>query len=209
MIDWNAVSPENFEKLCCEILTLNEFSNIKWYGKGGGDKGRDILASKIEEPLPHVKESKTWLIQCKRYISSSLGKKEIDEIFTDAKEHSPDYLLIMTCGSLTSNTKDWFNSVKVKQDFLSYVWEQVDLEREVSKHQAKLSQQFSFIPKRGQAARFYHMPTGGTTYYCNEIEEVGFHILNRYEQGCEVKMINDFIQFIRENEIVFDEDTEL
>lgn len=208
MIDWNQVSPQEFEKLCCEILSLNGFSNIRWYGKGGGDKGRDILATRIEEPLPNTQESKKWVVQCKRYTTCSLSKKEIDEIFTDAKEHDPDYLLIVTCSTLTSNTKDWLESVKGKHGFIPYVWEQIDLEREVSKHGGQLSQHFSFVPSRGKSVNFYHMVPSGTTYYCNEVEEVGFHILNRYDQKTEIQMIKEFIQFIRENEIIVEDGSE-
>jgi hypothetical protein len=43
MADWKRVSAEEFEKLCTELLELNGFENIQWYGSGGGDKGRDIV----------------------------------------------------------------------------------------------------------------------------------------------------------------------
>ena len=59
MIDWKRVSAEEFEKLCTELLELNGFENIQWYGSGGGDKGRDIVATKIEERVStaHWKEN--------------------------------------------------------------------------------------------------------------------------------------------------------
>jgi hypothetical protein len=47
MINWTRINPEEFEKFCAELLELNGFENLQWYGKGGADKSRDIVATKI------------------------------------------------------------------------------------------------------------------------------------------------------------------
>jgi hypothetical protein len=43
-ITWSQLTPTEFEKLCSLILEANDFTDIKWYGKSGGDKGRDLTA---------------------------------------------------------------------------------------------------------------------------------------------------------------------
>jgi hypothetical protein len=66
MVEWSQISPDEFEKLCAELLELSGFGNIEWFGKGGGDKGRDLIASRIEERLPGIRRETKWLVQCKR-----------------------------------------------------------------------------------------------------------------------------------------------
>src|SRR2546423_10571216 len=49
-ISWSQLKPKQFEQLCCLILEANDFTDIQWFGESGNDKGRDILAKKIEFP---------------------------------------------------------------------------------------------------------------------------------------------------------------
>ena len=60
-VDWNLISPEKFEQLCALLLECNDFTNIQWFGKHGMDKGRDLVAENIVNPLPHITEVNKWL----------------------------------------------------------------------------------------------------------------------------------------------------
>ena len=60
MTDWDQVTPEQFEKLCHKLMELNKFTDIEWHGNSGGDRGRDIVAYKQEEVLPHTSKRAKW-----------------------------------------------------------------------------------------------------------------------------------------------------
>src|SRR5205085_6420975 len=59
-VTWSQLTPSLFEKLCSLILEQLEFTDIEWYGKSGGDKGRDLTAKKEESPLPSSKRMTKW-----------------------------------------------------------------------------------------------------------------------------------------------------
>lgn len=106
-IDWKTTTPEGFEKFCRKILEINGFSNIRWFGKSGNDRGRDLYAEKIENPLPNIIRMGKWIVQCKRFISKPPDKKELDDSIRWSLVHKPNYLFFIITNTLTSNTKDW------------------------------------------------------------------------------------------------------
>jgi hypothetical protein len=66
MIGWSKVFPEELEKFCAELLERSEFTNVKWFGSGGGDKGHDLLTTWLGEPLRKAHHLKAGFVQCKR-----------------------------------------------------------------------------------------------------------------------------------------------
>src|SRR5215475_8838548 len=102
---WSTLTPKEFEQLCCLILEENDFTEIQWFGESGGDKGRDIVAKKSENPLPNIQRSQKWIIQCKRYISKPPTKDDIASFLTSAREHKPDCVFLLITNTLSSNTK--------------------------------------------------------------------------------------------------------
>src|ERR1051325_11451915 len=85
-ISWSQLKPKEFEQLCCLILEANDFTDIQWFGESGNDKGRDILAMKIESPLSSVRRAAKWIIQCKRYVSKPPKKDDIASFLTNRRE---------------------------------------------------------------------------------------------------------------------------
>ena len=139
MINWQKVDPTEFEQLCAELLEFNGFSNVKWCGRSSGDKGRDIAATKLDEPLPGSQRQQNCVVQCKRYLSRPPNKNEIVSFLISAKEHSPDCALPITTATLTPDVKDWSLKVGLQYPFQVFIWEKLDLEREVAKHRSKLT----------------------------------------------------------------------
>lgn len=205
MIDWSKITPEEFEELCAELLEMNSFSNIEWYGKGGGDKGRDILASRFDEPVPGTQYLEKWLIQCKRYTKRTLTKLDLETLFASAREHAPHTVLLMYTGALTADVRDWIKSVEQSYSFRIIIWEERDLESQIRRHHKKLSKPPKLLPQRNEPIRFYHTEVG-KHYMCNEVEEVGFVVYNSFSRDSDIGMIHDFIEFIRNNELVLDEE---
>ena len=200
-IKWNDFKPEDFEKLCYHILEANGFSNLKWHGKFGNDKGRDIFATKIENPLPNANKQTSWIIQCKRYLSKPPNKDEISSFLNSAREFKPNNVLIMISNTLTSNTKDWLDSVKDEYKFDIYLWEEQDLKTQIIRHKDKL---FEFFPRNKNLAKlisYYQIPNNEIKFGCNEIEDVEILCINCSNYDDAKKSALKFIKFIKENDI--------
>ncbi|MBZ9559702.1 MULTISPECIES: restriction endonuclease [unclassified Modicisalibacter] len=207
MINWENVTPEEFEELCYLLLEENDFHNLEWYGKSGGDRGRDILAEKSFSPFRGKTVNQKWLCQCKRYTKKKVTKSELTETFNAAREHGVDYLLFAISDTFTADLKDWINSVKSEYSFEVVVWEELDLKREVNRNLVKISSRFPGLIKQSDSIYFYECGDSSTSYMSNEFEEVGFYLLNNYGHKENVKMINEFIQFIKSNDFVFDQES--
>src|ERR1043165_241060 len=129
---WSQITPTDFENLCSIILKANEFTDIEWLGKSGGDKGRDLTAKQEESPLSSIKRIRKWVIQCKRYVTKPPTKRDIESFLTDAREHRPEKVLIVITNTLTSNTRDWLDSVRQNYNFGIELMEELALEEEIA-----------------------------------------------------------------------------
>jgi len=139
MYDWSKISPERFEQLCTEILQSEGFYNIRRLG-GSGDRGRDILAYKQCQLLYGSKETQKWIVQCKRYTSSSLTSDEIGKELNTVRMHNPDYYAIMLTNTLNPNVHDWLEGVKKHYPFKVLLfdkdWLNEQLKRQPSLYQS-------------------------------------------------------------------------
>lgn len=205
MIRWENITPIEFEELCYILLEQNGFSNLEWYGKTGGDRGRDIMAQKVAELIGNTTELQTWLCQSKRYTDKKISKSDIAESLNSAREHRIDYFLLAISATLTADMKDWLNSIKRDYSFKIVLWEDIDLRREVKKYSRIIAERFPNLLKQNDVVHFYEMKMDGKTYFCDEIDEVGFYILNDYGHEVNIKWIQEFIDFIKMNDISFKE----
>lgn len=208
-ISWKKLEPKEFEQLCGLILEANDFTDIQWFGKSGNDKGRDILAQKIESPLSSFSRNTKWVIQCKRYTSKPPTKNEISSFLTSAREHRPDNVLFAVTNTLTSNTKDWIESIRPDYQFRIYVWEELDLIREISKHKRHISDRLPQIYGQTDSIYFYHLRGNEIHFACNEFDEISIAVTNHSEtvKGDVEKaraLVNEFIRFLKQNDIEFD-----
>jgi len=206
VIDWTSLSPEEFERFIAELLELNKFENLQWYGKGGGDRARDIVATKTESPLPGIRVTKKWVVQCKRYIRSKISKTEINDFLVAAQEHLPNAVLIVVTGTLTSGVRDWLEVVRKEFKFDIHIWEERDIERELNRLGTEISTVPQIVPQKKQPAYFYETNHIRTLYWCSEFDEVGFFVMNGDSGKGDIEQIKEFINFLRHNEVVFEND---
>lgn len=204
MIKWENITPTEFEELCYLLLEHNGFTNLKWYGKSGGDRGRDIMAQRVTELIGNTTELQTWLCQSKRYTEKKISKSGLAESLNSAREHQIDYFLLAISATLTADMKDWLNSIKRDYSFKIILWEDIDLRREVKKYPKIIAEKFPNLLKQNDVVNFYEVDQVGKTYFCDEIDEVGFYILNDYGDEGNIKWIQEFIDFIKANDISFE-----
>lgn len=208
-ISWSQIDPKEFEQLCYLILEANNFSEIQWFGEAGGDKGRDITAKKIESPLLSVQRNTKWVVQCKRHISKPPKKEDLASFLVAAREHKPDNVLIIVTNTLSPDTKDWLDSVRGDYQFQIYLWEELDLRREIHTHKRHISERFPRIYSKSDPIFVYHMQGNQVQFVCNEFEDIYVVVMNKNETKTnEVsearKYVAEFIQFLKQNEIDFD-----
>lgn len=201
---WADITPDAFEKLCAELLEHTGFTNIEWFGSGGGDKGRDLVANRIYEPLSGTRRMQRWVVQCKRYTEKRLTKAEIEAFLVACKEHRPDCVLLIVTGTLSADVRDWLNETKTDYRFDILLWEERDLEREIRRFREHLTNVPEIEPKSERPIQFYPVSSGSQNYMCNEVEEVGFHVMNAGGTADDIERIRQFTDFIRHNEISFD-----
>lgn len=203
-IAWSQITPKKFELLCCIILEANDFTDIQWLGESGNDKGRDILAWKIESPLSSVKRNTKWVIQCKRFTSKPPTKNDITTFLNSAREHKPDNVLFAVTNTLSSNTKDWFNTIREEYSFQIYLWEERDLIREISKHKRQISERLPEIYNKSEPTLLYEMSPEDYRFSCDEFEEIEFLVFNKLNIEDAREKFIEFIHFIKQNDVDFD-----
>lgn len=211
MIDWSSLTASDFEQFCAELLSLNGFENIEWYGKGGGDKGRDIVATKADSPLPGVRRFRSWVVQCRRYTKKAITKSELADLLAAAREHKPDVVLLILTATLSSDLRDWLKSIAPDYAFEIYTWEERDLEQEVRRHRSKLILKPKTVPQDREPLWFSEMTPGSKVYMSSighQFEEVGFYLLNSYGPARDKQIMEDFVEFIRHNDVRFFGDEE-
>lgn len=87
------MDPTRFEDLCLALIfPLRPWSDIRHYGRRGGDGGVDILAKEGIEDATDIE----WFIQCRRYskATKSTVKKAVDDALAKVT-HAPDVLLVV------------------------------------------------------------------------------------------------------------------
>jgi len=109
-INWKEIDPTNFEKFIAYLLEKLNFHNITWFGKGGGDKGRDIVAYTTEYLPLNLSYQRKWIIQCKRWSKFPSNTQIFNEIDT-ALEHKPDFWVLAIPLDPTANKIDYIENI--------------------------------------------------------------------------------------------------
>jgi hypothetical protein len=204
MSPWLNLNPREFEEFCYLILECHGFKNLSWHGKGGADKGRDIICTKAETPIAGVESTSRWLIQCKQYDKARLTKANLHDWLAACHEHHPDRVLLILSKSMSSSLKDWLRSISADYPFEIHAWEELDLRREYYRYGEKLRKRFPQLPKLGKRIRLYHTSMSPRYIDCEDVEEVGFYVLNDYGDKRTMEMVKEFVDFIKANEFKFD-----
>ncbi|WP_141096683.1 restriction endonuclease [Bacillus cereus] len=94
--DWTKIDDRYFEKFVYYLLAYegDKFYNRIWFGRGGGDKGRDVVA-KTFETLPFgLGYERKWIFQCKRWKNMP-DQGVLYKEAAKAAQHNPDYWVLV------------------------------------------------------------------------------------------------------------------
>jgi Restriction endonuclease len=199
-INWNSFSPAEFESLCAAILEENGFQNIQWHGLSGSDRGRDLTATKQLSHIPSLSEESKWIVQCRRYTAKPPTKSEIRDWLVSCIEHKPDYCLLAVSNTLSSAGKDWLEKEKQEFRFKVFLWEELDLIREIVKRKKALSAIFPQLYSTGYAVEFYIVDQSKYFFFCNEVNEVGLSVYDCNDEEDAKEKVREFMQFLKAND---------
>jgi tetratricopeptide (TPR) repeat protein len=128
-VEWSKLTDDDFESLCYDVLAAEEYKNLKWIGRKGGDRGRDILATKSMKITDAHEPTFEFLIQCKRYVAHPPGPSELQNTLAWADAHTPDFLMIMVSNTLTSDTHDWLDQIRPQKKYHILVYDEKAFEQ--------------------------------------------------------------------------------
>lgn len=150
MINWDTINSSNFEKFTFHALSVLGFNNRVWYGKGGGDQGRDIVATRYEELPFNLGYNRKWIFQCKRWKSMPSSNILLTEIST-ASQHNIDFWVLVIPVQPTSSQLDFLRNIEKNYPFKIIVLDLASIE-ELLYHYPHLKE----VLKKGT------LPEGGT-----------------------------------------------
>jgi hypothetical protein len=202
---WSQLTPSDFEKLCALIFEKLGFTDIRWYGKSGGDKARDFTAMKEDSPLPSMKRMAKWVVQCKRYVPKPPTKRDIQSFLNDALEHNPDHVLLIVTNTLTANTKDWIEAVRQARQypFDIHYWEELDVEREISRHRSEISERLPGVLSQSSPVIVEEVDKKPYVFIFPQIEEIEIVVKNKPSEEKAKEDVMEFIRILRENDVTF------
>jgi hypothetical protein len=203
--DFSKITPEQFEQLCYHLLSKIGFTNLEWYGKGGRDRGRDIVGTKTLEPLPGQRREEKWVVQCKRYIQARLQKSELSELFASAREHHPDSLLLITTAAISADLRDWITSIRSDHPFNIYLWDKQNLTNLINEHRSELYESFPALFPRGVPLFMYQLgPLEVHEFTCNDFDEISIRVINSDSFEHARQRVTEFIEHIRRHGVELD-----
>lgn len=101
--DYDAMTGNEFEFFCADILRKNNFQNVE-VTQESGDNGIDILAEK---------DNITYAIQCKCY-SSNIGNKAVQEAYSGVQMYKTDVGVVLTNRYFTDSAIRTAKETKIK-----------------------------------------------------------------------------------------------
>lgn len=105
-MNFSDVDPKNFELFTKYLLQREGFHNIDWFGRGGGDRGRDVLAYTTEKLPMHLSYERKWIFQCKKYKKFPQNSVLTNEVAT-AVQHRIDIWVLAIPLEITSSQLDF------------------------------------------------------------------------------------------------------
>jgi hypothetical protein len=139
-LNWEKITPLEFENLCYDLLYVLGFRNLDRRG-GTADRGRDIEAIwEIKDPSGDIYLQK-WFVECKFY-KQGIPIRKIHDKIQWADLELPDVFLIITNSHLTNQAKDWLKKIQEKKQYNVLIWENEKIEKLLLKQPSILEKYF-------------------------------------------------------------------
>lgn len=129
--EWENIEPANFEKFVYHLIINQNFKNVQWFGRGGGDKGRDVIGDYIEELPLGITIMTKWIFQCKRWRRMPSKNDILNEI-SKVAEHHPDYWVLVIPVDPNANFHDFLKQMEANYNFKLFIIPLIQIEKLLS-----------------------------------------------------------------------------
>lgn len=124
VVQFDQISPSDFERLCYELLLKYNFTELTWR-QGGQDRGRDLEGNLYFENQFQTQKTK-WFFECKKY-TNGLNVDDLSTKIAWANLKKPDYLVILVSSYITTATRDYLEEMKSISHYKTIVIEGEEL----------------------------------------------------------------------------------
>lgn len=139
-IDFNKLTPNEFEELCFELILKHGFSKVIWR-QGGADNGRDIEAiSTINNSLVGMFEEK-YFFECKKY-ENGVPPAELNSKIAWADAEKPQHLVFIISSYLSNNARTWIEKIGTDKSYKIHIIEGAQLSKILLQHDELISKYF-------------------------------------------------------------------
>lgn len=140
-INFNQLSPTQFEELCFELLMELGFRKLIWR-QGGADNGRDIqgtreVTSGILKPF-----EETWFFECKRY-EGGVPPEALNSKIAWADAERPKHLVFFISSYISNNARTWLDTISRDKFYKVHLIEGKQLQYLVLRSHALVARYFS------------------------------------------------------------------
>lgn len=140
-INFNLLSPTQFEELCFDLLMELGFRKLMWR-QGGADSGRDIqgtreVASGLVEPF-----EETWFFECKRY-ENGVPPEALHSKIVWADAERPKHLVFFISSYITNNARTWLDAISRDKFYQVHLIEGKQLQHLVLRSRNLIARHFS------------------------------------------------------------------
>lgn len=139
-LDFDGLSPTDFEEFCFDLMAESGFSNVDWrkgtpLAASPADRGRDVVARKTQRDVDGHEYEETWFVDCKHY-KRGVPPDALQGTLAWAMAERPDVVLFIASGYLSNGAKDWIAGYQRtnRPPFRIRVWEKPQLLRLVEKN---------------------------------------------------------------------------
>ncbi|CAA9200983.1 restriction endonuclease [Flavobacterium collinsii] len=139
-IDFNQLTPDQFEELSFELLIKHGFTSITWR-QGGADNGRDIEADFSFSNGVLGTFNEKFFFECKRY-EKGVPPSELNSKIAWADAEKPQHIVFFISSYLTNNAREWLEKVKRDRFYKIHVIERKTLSRLLAQHDDLISKYF-------------------------------------------------------------------
>lgn len=139
-IDFNQLTPDQFEELCFELIIKHGFTSITWR-QGGADNGRDIEADFSISNGMLGTFSEKFFFECKKY-EKGVPPAELYSKIAWADAEKPQHIVFLISSYLTNNAREWIEKIKRDRFYKIHVIEGKTLSRILVQHDDIISKYF-------------------------------------------------------------------
>lgn len=140
-INFNRLSPTQFEELCFDLLMELGFRKLVWR-QGGSDSGRDIQGTREVTPGLTEPFEETWFFECKKY-ERGVPPESLHSKIAWADAERPKHLVFIVSSYITNNARTWLEAISRDKFYRVHLIEGKQLQHLVFRSQSLMKRHFS------------------------------------------------------------------